>query len=641
MAVGELNQIIPRNVDYAPAIKIERKEKNFFQKIIAWVGSLFCTVGANWHTSQEMRALFQKRVQIHQASGDQTAVKAVTLMQRFLVEPKKGGLEPSCFEQKGIQMRNLMDPLLLDLALHTDPAEYIEREKTRIATHCTQLVQQIAQDLKRRTPGMAARCDGIVERGEQLTPDELSAWIEELRQVRGIARSKPFAVLEEIAALRHLDVRVLDAELVTHYLGSLQIHEKYALKYLPDNALSRSEIRALEILSEKLAHGGRVEGMDSKRLRRFLDEAQGNLELNRRLIRYADSQHLTISKQALELVLDLTYKIGQAGEYFTVMAKVDTLRARLLANQGTTPEERLSLKEVKKVESLARLHEKFDQLAAIGAPSQHPLVETAARSDQFVRNVLERAEHDQPHKSGSAIFYDYPNADVYLNWPGGAFRKFLYRLLPWPLIHTGLAVRHQDQNWISHMYHGHHAMHRRSIGDYAFKTFEFDFTKAISPVGSRILAERLGRDWHLEVERIYGEITHNIHTNKELLAQFHNPPIKQVLAAMSIGFGLFDNHAMEHRPLNKQQICSSFVLNTALAAIVRLEERLLELCNARQDLPPLPADFRFTNLPIERTRLLDFVLPHQLAKKVLPISKEVPKPQVIHQILNFHDFSMP
>ncbi len=640
MAVIGINPVIPHNFDYAPAIKIERKEKNFFQKIIAWVGALFCGISSNWHTSQEMRALFNNRIQRYQVTGNSTAVKAISLVQRFLIEDKKGGLEPSCFEQKGIQTRKLMDPLLLDLALHSDPAEYLDREKIRLATHCTQLVQQIAQEIKRKLPTLANRCDQIVEKGEQLTPAELLAWIEELRRYRGIARFKPFALLEEISALRQIDVRVLDAELLTHYLGSLQIHERNALKALPDNALARNEIRALEILTYKLAHGGQAEGMDAKRLRRFLDEAQGNLELNRRLMKYADSQHLTISKQALELVLDLTYKIGQSEEYIEVMEKVRTLEARILANQPTAREERLSLKEIKKVESLSRLHEKFAQLEAIGTPSQHLLVETAARADHFMRTVLERAEREQPTRSGSAVFYDYPNADAYLNWPGGALRKFLYRLLKWPLVHTALAVRHQGQNWLSHMYHGHHVMHRRSIGDYAFKTFELDFTKSISEEGKEILAQRLGHDWEQEVERIYAEITHNIHTNKDLLAQFHNPPIKQVLAAMSIGYGLFDNHAMEHRNLSKQQICSSFVLNTALSAIVRLEERLMERCNGMQDFSPLPADFRFTNLPIGRNRLLDFVLPHQLAKKVLPISREVPKPQIITQILNFHDFVM-
>lgn len=640
MAVIGINPVIRRDFDYAPAIRIERKEKNFLQKIIAWVGSLFCSIRTNWHISQEMRALFQKRIHIYQESGNSPAVKAISLMQRFLVDVKKGGLEPSCFEQKGIHTRKLMDPVLLDDALLTNPAEYVEKEKVRLAIHCTQLVQHIALELKRKVPAISDQCDEIVEKGEELTAAELLEWIEKIRQYRSIARSKPFALLEEISALRNLDVRVLDAELLTHYLGSLQIHEKNALKALPDDALSKNETRALEILTHKLAHGGQVEGRDSKRLRRFLDGAQGNLELNRRLIKYADSQQLIIYKEAVELILDLSYKIGQSGEYSKVMEKVRIIEQRILANQPTTQEERLSLKEVKKVESLARLHEKFVQLQRIGTPIHLPLVETAVRADQFMRTVLERAELEQPTKSGSAVFYDDPNAVEYLNWPGGVLRRFLYRLLKWPFVHTALAVRHQGQNWLSHMYHGHHVMHRRSIGDYAFKTFELDFSKCITEEGKKILAERLGPDWEQQVERIYGEITHIIHTNKETLAQFHNPPIKRVLAAMSIGYGLFDNHAMEHRSLSKQQICSSFVLNTALAAIVRLEERLLERCNGMQDFPDLLADFRFTNLPIPKNRILDFVLPTQLAKGILPISRELPKPQIIQQILNFHDFVM-
>jgi hypothetical protein len=191
------------------------------------------------------------------------------------------------------------------------------------------------------------------------------------------------------------------------------------------------------------------------------------------------------------------------------------------------------------------------------------------------------------------------------------------------------------------MYHGHHAMHRRSIGDYAFKTFELDFSRLISEEGKSTLQERLGEDWGDQVAIMYGEISNEIHTNGKLLAQFYNPPIRQLLAAMSIGYGLFDNHALEHRKLSRQQICSSFVLNTALAAISRLEERLKERCNEQSELNlPLAANFRFMNLPVNKTRLLDFVLPHQLARKILPISKEVERPAIIRKILNFRDYEM-
>ncbi len=633
-------------IRFAPVVQIARKEKNVFQRLIEWVGSLFAA-GPGRQATRAMHSLFQKRIEIAKEKNDPAAQKAILLIQRFLTGKKTGGLEPSVFEQCGIPMKGLMDSVYLDLVLLRDPEAYAADEMRRLAQFRVQLLQVATQQIRRKAPQLEERCQEVMERAHLMTAEEVDAWIAECNFHRPLQRSKPIALLEEISSLMKMDGAALYEELVSHYLGALQIHERVTLKALPRGGLMRGEVRALEILTQKLGHlaNGRpveLDAMEQKRVKRFLEQAAGNRDLNRRLIRYADAQHLTISKQALELALDVSYKMAEGAAYHGVMRKVDLLAERLAAGQPTAAGERLSLKQIKKVESLARLHEKFAQLELIGAPMRGSMVDLAARADRFVRHVLESAERERPTRSGSAMFYDYPNSAPYLNWPGGPIRHVIYNyLMPWPLVHASLAIRHEGQNYVSHMYHGHHAFMRRSIGDYAFKTFELDFTKVISDRGQGILRERIGQGWEREVERVYEEISHEIHTNKELLGQFHNPPIRQILAAMSIGYGLFDNHAMEHRPLSKQQICSSFVLNTGLAAMARLEERLKERCNQHGGgLDPLPVDFRFMALPIRRHRLLDFVLPHQLARRSLPLTREVDAPPVIRQVMNFHEFQM-
>lgn len=638
--------LVQEPLRFAPVVQIARREKNVFQRIIEWIGSIFAA-GPGRQASRAMHSLFQKRIEIAKEKNDPAAKKAIALIQRFLTGKKTGGLEPSMFEQCGIPSKGIMDPVYLDLALLRDPEAYAADEARRLNQFRVQLLHVATQQIRRKAPQLEARCEEVMERAHLMTAEEVDAWIAECSFHRQLAHSKPLALLEEISSLMKMDGAALYEELVTHYLGALQIHERVMLKSLPRNGLSRGEVRALEILTQKLGHlaNGRAVLLDpteEKRLKRFLEQAAGNRDLNNRLIRYADAQHLTISKQALELALDVTYKMSEGAVYHGVMRKVGVLEGRLAAGEPTAAGERLSLKEVKKVESLARLHEKFAQLELIGAPMRGGLVDLAARADRFVRHVLENAERERPTKSGSAMFYDYKNSAPYLNWPGGPIRHVIYRyMMPWPLVHASLAIRHEGQNWVSHMYHGHHAFMRRSIGDYAFKTFELDFTKVISDQGQRILRERIGEGWEREVERVYEEISHEIHTNKELLGQFHNPPIRQILAAVSIGYGLFDNHAMEHRPLSKQQICSSFVLNTGLAAMARVEERLKERCNQfNGGLDPLPAGFRFMALPIRRHRLLDFVLPHQLARRSLPLTREVDAPPVIRQVMNFHEFEM-
>ena len=89
-------------------------------------------------------------------------------------------------------------------------------------------------------------------------------------------------------------------------------------------------------------------------------------------------------------------------------------------------------------------------------------------------------------------------------------------------------------------------------------------------------------------------------------------------------------------------MCSSFVLNTSLVAMVRLDDRLKEVCNtnlADQEVP-LPADYRFLNLPIRSSRVLDFVMPHQLARRGLAVASELKKPEIIQQILNCNEYEM-
>lgn len=638
--------LVREPIRFAPVVQIARKEKNLFQRLIEWVGSLFAA-GPGRQATRAMHSLFHKRIEIAREKNDPTAQKAIALIQRFLTGKKTGGLEPSVFEQCGIPSKGLMDPVYLDLALLRDPEAYAADEARRLGQFRIQLLHLATQQIRKKAPQLEARCEEVMERAHLMSAEEVDAWIAECGFHRQLAHSKPLALLEEVSSLMKMGDAALYEELLSHYLGSLQIQEKLLMKTLPRNGLTRGEVRALEILTQKLSllANGRPVALDAteeKRLKRFLEQAAGNRDLNRRLIRYADAQHLTISKQALELALDVSYKMAEGAGYHTVMRKVDALSGRLAAGQPTAAAERLSLKEIKKVESLARLHEKFAQLEQIGSPMRGRMIELAAQADRFVRHVLENAERERPTRSGSAMFYDYPNSAPYLNWPGGPIRHVIYKyMMPWPLVHASLAIRHEGQNYVSHMYHGHHAFMRRSIGDYAFKTFEVDFTKVISDQGQRILRERIGEGWEREVETVYEEISHEIHTNKELLGQFHNPPIRQILAAVSIGYGLFDNHAMEHRPLSKQQICSSFVLNTGLAAMVRLEERLKERCNQfNGGMEPLPVNFRFISLPIRRHRLLDFVMPHQLARRSLPLAREVDAPPVIRQVMNFHEFEM-
>ncbi|HSX26942.1 MAG TPA: hypothetical protein VLE89_08065 [Chlamydiales bacterium] len=622
--------------NYAPAIQIERKVKNIFLRFFDWIASCFCHLNTNRHVKQAMHALFQKRVEVYKEGEDPTAAKAISFVQQFLVGPKRKGLEPSHFEQSRIPFKRMMDPVFLEIALLKDPEAYVTEEKKRLETYRIQMLQMAAHEIQGKEPRLAARCAEIIGKADQLSANDISEWMAEISG----HRSKAIPVLEGLVALMQIDEKTLEAELLTHYLASLQIQEKFMLQDLPKNALSQGEILALGVLNKRLAQLregalGELEPLESKSLYRFLEGICGNSEFNKRLRSCPEGQYLAITKQAFDFAADFSFKFSRVGEYQRVIEKVKKLEAKLEAHEATTAEEKLSLQEMRKVESVARLHEKFAQMAQIGIPFHHPLVDLAGRADLFVQRVLRIAEQQTPHKGASCMFYDCKNADDYYgNWSGGPIRRFIYNhLIPWPLLHTALPLPHLGENWTSHMHNNRHILHRRRIGDYAFKTFEIEFSKIISARGKQALLQHYGENWEREVERMYTQIIHGVHTNREALAPIQNPAIRRVLAAISLGYGIFDNRAFEHRPLNKQQICSAFVLNTWLAAFTTLELRLKVHCN-------MAANFRFIEMPIHKKRLLDFITPHQLAKTVLPISREVEKPEIIRQVLNFHEYKM-
>ncbi|MES2273990.1 MAG: hypothetical protein V4487_07340 [Chlamydiota bacterium] len=633
---------------YAPAVRfLPPPAKNWFQKVIASIGEFLLFCRPSFQAGRDMRTHFKGRIKIWETQNPQV-VKAVQIMQRFLVGQKRGNLEGSYFEQLGISNRKLMDSVFLDLAVHMDPQEYLKAEKGRLERYRVQCLTQIGRDLVGKLstdPQLSKKIqEQLIERSAQCTLLQLTELILELRAHLRCNRSKSVLHLEEISALMQMEPADLDRELLSHYLGSLEIQEKLTLQKLSKNALSKSEVRALEILTKRMGMGNSpLEPFEKRRLDRFFEAAAGNLELNQRLKKYAVAQHMTVSKAAIDLALDISFKLSQPEQFLEAINKVQRLEEKIALNQPTNPDERLSLGELKKVESLARLHEKFVQLEQIGAPLEHPLLLSADRANRFVNTILGHAEQERPHKGNSYIFYDFTNAVAYQKAAGGPFRAFFYRhFMPWPLTHAAAGIRLNFQNMVSHMWNGVHVLERRLIGDYAFKTFEFDFTKIIPEEGQALLRRKLGDDWIRRIEAIHEDITQQIHNNKELLSQITNPPIRWPFIALWFGFGSQNNRAQEHRELDKKQICSSLVLNLTLEAFERLEEHLKEVCNANLAPAevPLSADYRFLKVPIHKNRLLNCVLPHQLPKIIFPLVREVEKPAIIRQVLNFHEFAM-
>lgn len=126
-----------------------------------------------------------------------------------------------------------------------------------------------------------------------------------------------------------------------------------------------------------------------------------------------------------------------------------------------------------------------------------------------------------------------------------------------------------------------HTYHRRSMGDYAFKTLEIDFDKIATEEGRAMLEKMYGENWKEKVEELFEEIAFTIHTNSDNFKEIYNPPYKRILAAISFPFSPAPNGADRHQKLGKNLICSEFVLKTTIESILFLEDRLREDLNAR------------------------------------------------------------
>ncbi|MBI5272728.1 MAG: hypothetical protein HY861_01950 [Chlamydiia bacterium] len=644
-----------------PLTAFQRKEKNFLQKIIEWIGSFFFAANADLSIRRDMRAFFKEREVVWQRAGE-VSIKGLEFLQKFFAGKKQEHWERSEFERRGLSLSRVMDGTYLDLALHRDPSSYLEAEKTSLERYRIQVLQQTAQSIRELLRESYGRAVSKLEQGieaeivmcpEQCSAQELRVWVGVIEPQLRTSRAKTECLerLNEIIALTALKEtrpQLLDREILAHYLGVLKIQEKAIVENLASNELSRGETRALEILSRRLSRADTKVSTETGRLDRFIAGALGNLDLNARLKRFSEQHHLTICPEAIEIVLDISYKTARLETYRSTMERVAVLQTKLDQNEEIGQNERLSLGEVQKVESFARLHRSFEALQGVGAPSSHFLVGVAKRADRFVSQVLQTAEKECPHKSGSVILYDYPNAVAYLNWPNDLFRRFFFKyLIQQPILHAAVGVSRAteggSENVLSHMYQGKHVYQRRSMGEYVFKTFELDFPRLVSPRGLEVLEKKMGSAWIREVESMYEEIVRHIHMNNfRTLKQFKNTSWKQLLAALHIGFAPWKNRAHEHRPIDEVQICSSFVLNASLEAFVSLEEKLRE----RFDLElkageePLSADFRFLEIPIRKHRIIDFVLPHQLLHYGLRVAKESKIPSIIRKILNFKEYSI-
>ena len=55
--------LVQDQIRFAPVVHIARKEKNVFQRLIEWVGSLFAA-GPGRQATRAMHSLFQKRIEI-------------------------------------------------------------------------------------------------------------------------------------------------------------------------------------------------------------------------------------------------------------------------------------------------------------------------------------------------------------------------------------------------------------------------------------------------------------------------------------------------------------------------------------------------------------------------------------------------
>lgn len=398
---------------------------------------------------------------------------------------------------------------------------------------------------------------------------------------------------------------------------SQEIKKEISLLTAKKCDISQEDYKALKKLSNQKYN---------ENVSQFLQRAESDASLNRKLNTLIKKTNglATVRLEVLQDVAAYSYKMRQKEEMIRVADKADAVYRAFQNNLVVAEEDKLTISEVRTLESLAKMQPIFDRWSHIQGENRAVWAEISqkcTRSKEIVDGLVSQAERDAPIQAGTFILYDMDTDFALRGQRVSWIQRFIFeKLLGTNISHVSVAYNNTENQQIeAHMWgspESRFTQGRRTLGNHCFKTFYIAPEHLVfSEEDQGKMQDLYGDNWRGVLQEKFTAIAREYYT-EDRLRELKNPPLRRALAAIGFRFSLFRKSWQERAqfPSNNEVICSEFALLSTLQCLDRLNEQIKQEYLENQG--PLEVAPQLSP-PIRENRRLNRVIPSDLIERTV------------------------
>jgi hypothetical protein len=386
---------------------------------------------------------------------------------------------------------------------------------------------------------------------------------------------------------------------------------------------------------------------DKERVYTFLKELQGNTKLNASLEKFSN-QTTTLPKQVLRDLIAYSHKSGKFAQNTGFTNKVRILYDKFHDLPSVTAKEKLSMGELRTVDSLTKMTTIFDRMERMGIsgdfnPLHRELHTTAKLCEVFAGMVKKEATRDLRNETGCSIFcYDFTRSKplITLSWLQTLIGPILLRFLTLQnnyhlsVAYEGAGEKLQE----AHMWNnGGFSSGEMPIISYAFKRLTFKFDSFIKNDDAIKFHHLFGDQYKTELRTRLTAIIRR-HQDEGRFADLKNGEVSRFFSFLIPKFNLFAKDWRQGAAFDDKQnvSCIQYAITEPLIALRELEEELAQECiqrNIHHDAPP-----KFT-IPVGKRANLQRMMPHNVVQSAVYVDGITVEEasQVMHSLVDIPD----
>jgi hypothetical protein len=369
----------------------------------------------------------------------------------------------------------------------------------------------------------------------------------------------------------------------------------------------------------------------------FLEDIRGNKKFNKAIKTLTGKvKNLgTVSHKVLEEVSAFSHKTTMEAEFIRVSKKANWVLEQYLKNGSIALNGgKLTLKDVKTLESASKMKPLLDQIAAhqdLKNSSIYEIYKAVTTGSNFIEKTLSTAERQDPSRPGTFIVHDQATLSAFRSTPIPSLFIWIFRnVLRTNIGHISVGLREKNgQDLEAHMWGapvGKFVLSRRSLANRCFKTIRLHPRLLVEERKMKLL---YGNNWEGRLDERYEEISRAYFKTNPELKKLYNPRLRQILAGIGYRFS-FSKQSWEERcefPKHNQVICSEFAILSSLQCLKKLNEEIKNqwaFLGSTEEAPKL-------NPPIRENRLLNRVIPHEIVSRAIGegLATEMPQADCI------------